>query len=258
VSPPEAGRGAIDLVGIGPGGSEHLTFAAAQALRRAEVVIGYGAYLQQVRSRLRGKKVLARDIGLEMERAAEAIDLACEGYRVALVSGGDAGVYGMAGPLFQSLEARGWRPGKPPGVRVLPGVTAAQAAAAALGAPLMHDFATISLSDLLTPWEVIEKRIEAAADADFVLALYNPASSKRITQLDRAFEIVRGVRSSDTPVAFVRGAGRSNETVAMSSLGQVQPRQADMHTIVIIGSSQTRVLGDLLFTPRGYASRDAG
>jgi precorrin-3B C17-methyltransferase len=250
------GTGSLDLVGIGPGGSQHLTFAAAGALRQAEVVIGYHVYIDQIRARLRGKRVLARDIGLEMERAAEAIDLACRGERVALVSGGDAGIYGMAAPLFQTLEARGWQPGQPPRVRVIPGVSAAQAAAAILGAPLMHDFATISLSDLLTPWEIIAQRIEAAARADFVLALYNPASRKRVTQLDQAFGIIRKLRSADTPVAFVRDAARSDETVEIASLATAHASQADMHTVVIVGSSQTRRLGPgaLLLTPRGYPS----
>jgi precorrin-3B C17-methyltransferase len=248
--------GSVDLVGIGPGGSQHLTFAAADALRHADVVIGYHTYLSQIRARLRGKRVLPRDIGLEMERAAEAVQLACSGHCVALVSGGDAGIYGMAAPLFQTLEARGWLPGQPPRVRVIPGVSAAQAAAALLGAPLMHDFATISLSDLLTPWEIIVQRIEAAARADFVLALYNPASSRRVTRLDHAFGVIRRFRTAETPVAFVRDAGRSGETVGIASLGTARGRQADMHTVVIVGSSQTRRLGAaaLLLTPRGYTS----
>jgi precorrin-3B C17-methyltransferase len=243
-------------VGIGPDGSRHMTFAAAVALRDADVVIGYRAYVQQVRSRLRGKRVIARDIGLEIERATEAIDLASQGLRVALISGGDAGVYGMAAPLFETLEARGWRPGLPPAVRVVPGVSAAQAAAAVLGAPLMHDFATISLSDLLTPWEIIEQRIEAAARADFVLALYNPASQKRRTQLARALQIVRVTRREGTPVAFVRNAGRRDETVEVTTLAHADVSHADMRTIVIVGSTSTRRLGDLLLTPRGYTSSD--
>jgi precorrin-3B C17-methyltransferase len=258
-NPPQADgsdAGSIDLVGIGPGSSRHLTFAAAAALRQAEVVVGYHVYLSQIRARLRAKRVLARDIGFEMERAAEAVDLACGGHRVALVSGGDAGIYGMAAPLFETLEARGWLPGQPPRVRVIPGVSAAQAAAAVLGAPLMHDFATISLSDLLTPWEIIVQRLEAAARADFVLALYNPASRKRVTQLNEAFGIIRKFRAPETPLAFVRDAGRSGESVGIASLGTAQGKQADMHTVVIVGSSQTRRLGlgALLLTPRGYAS----
>jgi precorrin-3B C17-methyltransferase len=245
--------GSIHLVGIGPGGSRDMTFAAAEALRQADTVIGYHAYIAQVRRRLRGKRVIARDIGQELERAAEAIDLACKGHRVALISGGDAGVYGMAAPLFETLEALGWRPGQPPRVRVVPGVSAAQAAAAALGAPLMHDFATISLSDLLTPWEIIEQRVEAAAAADFVLAFYNPASRKRLTHLERALRIVAAARSGETPVAFVHNAGRSEEAIELTTLAQSEIAHADMRTIVIVGSSRTRMLGDLLLTPRGYA-----
>jgi precorrin-3B C17-methyltransferase len=248
--------GAIDLIGIGPGGPEHLTFAAAAALRQSEIVIGYHVYVDQVRARLRGKRVISRDIGLEMERASEAISLACQGRRVALISGGDAGIYGMAAPLFETLEARGWRPGLAPRVRVIPGVSAAQAAASLLGAPLMHDFATISLSDLMTPWEVISQRIEAAARADFVLALYNPASKKRVEQLDQAFRIVGLFRSAETPVAFVRNAGRAGEMAEITRLGSAKASQADMRTLVIIGSTQTRRLGDLLLTPRGYASHN--
>jgi precorrin-3B C17-methyltransferase len=231
-----------------------MTFAAAESLRRADIIIGYQGYVAQIGRRLRGKRVIAREIGLEVERAAEAIDLACQGHRVALISGGDAGVYGMAAPLFETLEARGWRPGQPPEVRVVPGVTAAQAAAAALGAPLMHDFATISLSDLLTPWAVIERRLEAAARADFVLALYNPASTKRTTQLARALSIVGASRSGETPVAFVRGVGRGGETIEITTLADADASHADMRTIVIIGSSSTRRVGDLLLTPRGYSA----
>lgn len=250
-----AERGTLTLVGIGPGGPEHLTSAAARALRAAEVVVGYRVYVDQVRRRLRGKRIISREIGLEMERAAEAIDLARRGARVALISGGDAGVYGMAAPLFETLEARGWVPGQAPVVRVIPGVTAAHAAAAALGAPLMHDFATISLSDLLTPWEVIARRVEAAASADFILALYNPASMKRTTQLDEALGIIRRHRTGETPVAFVRDAGRPGEQVTLQHLADAAGSQADMRTVVIVGSSHTRRLGDLLLTPRGYLAR---
>ena len=252
---PAESEGSIDLVGIGPGESRHLTLAAAEALRRADTVIGYHVYLAQVRTRLRGKRVIGRDIGLEIERAREAIELACQGRRVALISGGDAGIYGMAAPLFETLEASGWRPGRAPRVRVVPGVSAAQAAAAVLGAPLMHDFATISLSDLLTPWTLIEQRIQAAARVDFVLALYNPASMKRATQLNRALEIVSEFRSGETPVAFVHNAGRRNETFEINALALAGGSHADMQTIVIVGSSQTRRLGDLLLTPRGYTAR---
>jgi precorrin-3B C17-methyltransferase len=245
-------HGRINLIGIGPDGSLHITVAAATAIRQADVVIGYRAYIDQIRARLRGKIVLDRAIGQEIERAEEAIEHACQGRRVALVSGGDAGVYGMAGPLFESLRARGWHPGQPPEVQVIPGVTAAQMAAARLGAPLMHDFATISLSDLLTPWDVIIRRVEAAASADFIIALYNPISQRRVTQLPAAFAAIRQHRGRETPVAFVRDAGRPSESVAIASLAEADQQPADMRTVIIVGNSNTERLGDLLITPRGY------
>jgi len=244
--------GHLDIVGIGPGSPDHLTAAAAQALRRAEFVFGYQAYLDQVARRLRGKHVIPSQIGQEMERASQAIDLACAGHRVALVSGGDAGVYGMAGPVFEVLAARGWRPGQPPSVRLVPGVSAAQAAAAAVGAPLMQDYAVISLSDLLTPWEAIARRLEAAAGADFVIALYNPASGRRTWQLGAACEILLRHRRPDTPVALARDASRPTEQVTLTDLAHLAEAGADMRTTILIGSSQTFRVGPLLITPRGY------
>lgn len=244
--------GHLDIVGIGPGGPAHLTPAAATALRQAEVVLGYRPYLDQIARRLRGKQVIPGFIGQEIDRATQAIELACAGRRVALVSGGDAGIYGMAGPVFEVLAARGWRPGQPPRVRLIPGVSAAQAAATAVGAPLMQDFAVISLSDLLTPWEAISRRVEAAATADFVLALYNPASRRRTWQLAAACEILLRHRQPDTPVALVRDASRPTEQITLTDLAHLAQAGADMHTTILIGNSQTFRLGSLLVTPRGY------
>jgi precorrin-3B C17-methyltransferase len=244
--------GSLVIVGIGPDGADHLTAAAARALRESAVVIGYHGYLDLIRRRVRGKRVLESDIGQELQRVEQAIGLATSGERVAIVSGGDAGVYGMAGPIFEALARAGWQPGARPAVRVIPGVTAAQIAAAAVGAPLMQDYAVISLSDLLTPWPTIVRRIEAAAAGDFVLVFYNPASQRRRSQIREAFARVIQHRGAGTPVACVRDAGRPGQTIAVSNLGDAAAMTIDMRTLVIVGSSQTRRLDDLLITPRGY------
>lgn len=249
-APPKWGH--LVVVGLGPDGSAHITAAAGKALRDSAIVIGYRGYLDLIRRRLRGKRVIESEIGQEIQRVEQAVSLATGGERVAIVSGGDAGVYGMAGPVFEALARAGWQPGSNPAVRVVPGVTAAQVAAAAVGAPLMQDFAVISLSNLLTPWETIVRRIEAAAAGDFVLVFYNPASQRRRSQIREAFHRVLAHRSADTPVACVRDAGRSAESITVTSLGEATDVAIDMHTLVIVGSSHTRRLGDLLITPRGY------
>lgn len=248
--------GRLTLVGLGPGGPGHVTGAAIAALQEADIVIGYRLYVDQVRSLVPGVQVREHPIGQEIERAREAVDLAESGKRVALVSSGDIGIYGMAAPAFDVLAERGWD-GADPEVVVIPGVSAAQSAAALLGAPLGHDFCTISLSDLLTPWAVIERRVRAAAAGDFVVAFYNPRSRGRTWQLGAALDILRSVLAPGTPVGLVRNASRSDESVQVTSLGALDVEQVDMFSILIVGNSRTRLVGGRIATPRGYGIETA-
>jgi precorrin-2 C20-methyltransferase/precorrin-3B C17-methyltransferase len=246
--PDQAGRpGKVWVVGIGPGDPALLTRQALRVLHAASDLIGYEGYLKRLAPI--GFRALFRPlpIGAEAERAALALQLAREGRQVALVSSGDAGVYGMASLL---LEAAGKTPEVP--VEVVPGVTAATAAAARLGAPLGHDFACISLSDLLTPWPVIERRLEAAGQGDFVVALYNPASRERTRQLPRARDILLKHRPAATPVGLVTGAYREGMDVRHTTLGELTADGVTMETTVVIGSSQTWIVNGRMVTPRGY------
>jgi cobalt-precorrin 5A hydrolase/precorrin-3B C17-methyltransferase len=247
--------GAIAVVGLGPGSLDDLTGRARAALEAADVLVGYRAYLDQIRPWLGSRIYLGRDIGEEVERCRLAVELARAGRRVALVSSGDAGIYGMAGLLLEVLDderAAGLQ------VEVIPGITAAQSAGALLGAPLMSDFAAISLSDLLTPWSVIERRLEAVAIGDLVVALYNPASQRRRDQLGKAQEILLRHRAAETPVGIVRNAGRPGQAVVVSELGRMHEEAVDMLTIVLVGCSATERIGDWLVTRRGYPRPTAG
>ncbi|MDX2099531.1 MAG: precorrin-3B C(17)-methyltransferase, partial [Leptolyngbyaceae cyanobacterium bins.59] len=209
-------------------------------------------YVDLVRSLLRPAQIVeALPITQERQRAHRAIELAQWGLAVAVISSGDCGIYGMAGLVLEELRAIGWD-GKAPSVQAFPGITALQAAAARVGAPLMHDFCAISLSDLLTPWEVIEKRLTAAAHADFVTALYNPRSQTRLEQMGRARSIFLQWRNPETPVAIVRSAYRPDEQVTLTTLGQLPEESVDMLTIVLIGNQSTRLYEDWMITPRGY------
>ncbi len=199
-------------MGIGPGEPGHLTIEAEAALRGAEVIVGYQTYLDLIDRWLEGKEVIGSGMTEEVDRCRQAIRLGLEGRRVAIVSSGDPGVYGMAGLILELAEGTGLRP------RIIPGVTAATAAAARLGAPLMNDFAVISLSDLLTPWMVIERRLKACAEADLVTALYNPKSRRRARQIAAAREIFLGSRVAETPVGIVRNALRPGEEVVLTNL----------------------------------------
>lgn len=246
--PASAGGAQVTVVGLGPGALDLLTPRALRALRSADVIVGYDAYLPslaplQLRAELRGCP-----IGAELERARLVLDLAGQGRRVVLVSSGDAGVYGMASLL---LETAGDME-----VDAVPGVTAATAAASLLGAPLGHDFACISLSDLLTPWPAIERRLEAAGRGDLVVALYNPLSLKRTWQLPRAREILLQHRRLETPVGVVDRAYRAGSRTWLTTLGDFTSEGIGMETLIIVGSSQTRVLNGRLVTPRGYLANE--
>lgn len=252
--------GKLLLVGTGPGQLDQMTPAAQTAIAQADVVIGYSLYIDLISPLLRpGQIVEALPITQERQRAERAIALALWGLTVAVVSSGDCGIYGMAGLVLEELRVQGWD-GKTPGVQVFPGITALQAAASRVGAPLMHDFCAISLSDLLTPWPVIEKRLIAAAQADFVTALYNPRSRTRTEQIAIAQRIFLQHRDPDTPVALVRSAYRPDEQIALTTLSQLLKAPIDMLTTVLIGNQSTRTYAEWMITPRGYLgfNQDSG
>jgi cobalt-precorrin 5A hydrolase / precorrin-3B C17-methyltransferase len=244
--------GQLWLVGTGPGALDQMTPAAKGAIVQADVVIGYSLYLDLVRPLFRPGQILeSTPITQERQRAERAIALAEQGLTVAVISSGDCGIYGMAGLVLELLQTQGWD-GKTPAIQVFPGVTALQSAASRVGAPLMHDFCAISLSDLLTPWEVIEKRLQAAAQADFVIALYNPRSQRRTEQLAIAQQILLTYRNPQTPVAIVQSAYRPDEQVHLTTLDQLLTVSIDMLSTVLIGNSSTRLHHQWMITPRGY------
>jgi len=243
--------GCLDVVGIGPGSLEYLTPAARQALLDADVIIGYRTYLALVEPLITGKEVVSSSMMQEVDRVKQAFELAGQGKRVALVSGGDPGIYAMAGLVYEiagEIDST-------VDIRVIAGIAALNACAERVGAPLMHDFATISLSDLLTPWPLIEKRVEAAAAADFVLVIYNPKSKKRPWQLARTCEIVSGYRDGGTPIGLIKAATRENEETLVTTLAEFDPDMVDMQTTVIIGNSSTYIWQGKMVTPRGYRNK---
>ncbi len=244
--------GKLYLVGIGPGNLNQITPAAKTAITEADVVIGYRLYIDLIASLKRpGQIVESSPITQEQQRAKRAIELAQWGLTVAVVSSGDCGIYGMAGLVLEELQAIGWN-GKSPQVKVFPGISALQSAASRVGAPLMHDFCAISLSDLLTPWEMIQKRLTAAASGDFITALYNPRSQTRTQQIVTAQEIFAQHRQADTPVAIVHGAYRDDEQVILTTIEKMLEQPIDMLTTVIIGNTTTRNHAEWMITPRGY------
>lgn len=241
-------KGKIYVVGLGPGNREHMSMRAIKAIEDAEVVIGYKTYIDLIRDLLAGKKVIDSGMGKEVERCHLTLDKALEGKKVALVSSGDAGVYGMAGIM---LEIKDERDGDIH-IEIVPGITAASAASAVLGAPMMHDFAVISLSDLLTDWELIKKRLTCAAMGDFVVALYNPKSMGRVHQIEEAREIMMKYKGKDTPVGIVKNAKRQGEEVVITDLEHMLDYDIDMLTVVVIGNAHTYVKNGKMITPRGY------
>lgn len=239
--------GKVYVVGIGPGGAEFMTPQARAAMGRADVLCGYTVYLDLVKELYPGKETYATPMRQELDRCRRALETASRGKTVALVCSGDAGVYGMASPL---LELAPEFPGVE--VEVVPGVTAALSGAALLGAPLGHDFCVISLSDLLTPWEVIERRLECAAEGDFAVCIYNPASKKRADYLRRACDVLLRTKAPETVCGWVRNIGREGEECKILTLVQLREERADMFTTVFIGSSTTRNIAGRVVTPRGY------
>ena len=238
------------IIGLGPGGGEDLTGKARKALAESDVIVGYTVYIDLIRAEFGHKELLTTPMRKEQERCEMALALADTGKTVAMVCSGDPGVYGMAGLCYELSDQ--WPEVE---LSVIPGITAACGGAAVLGAPLMHDFCLISLSDLMTPWEKIEKRLRAAAEADFVLCIYNPSSHKRKDYLARACAILLEAKSPDTPCGYVREIGRDGEAATVLPLGQLRDAQVDMFTTVFVGNSQTKVIGGKLVTPRGYLQR---
>ncbi|MGK7890458.1 MAG: precorrin-3B C(17)-methyltransferase, partial [Leptolyngbyaceae cyanobacterium] len=244
--------GQLYLIGSGPGALSQLTAAARTALLRCDVVIGYGLYLDLLRPLFQANQVIeSSQITQEVQRAERAVTLARQGLTVGMVSSGDCGIYGMAGLVLECLARSEWD-GQTPSVDVIPGITALQAIAARVGAPLMHDFCAISLSDLLTPWPVIEQRLEAAAQADFVVALYNPRSKTRLKGIEIALEILQKWRSPQTPVAIARSLYREGESIDCLTLADVDVNTIDMLTVVLIGNASTFLHQGKMITPRGY------
>jgi precorrin-3B C17-methyltransferase len=249
--------GSLAIVGLGPGPACWIAPEASAAVEAATDIVGYQAYIDRLPERA-GQRRHGSDNRVEINRAQHALTMAAEGRRVAVVSGGDPGVFAMAAAVFEAIEAGdpAWRSLD---VTVVPGISAMQAAAARLGAPLGHDFCAISLSDNLKPWSIVERRLRAAAEGDFVIALYNPASRARPERIHDAFELLRGAKSATTPVAFARSIGRDDERVLLATLGEADPAVADMSTLVMIGSSETRFIdrpgkAPWLLTPRSYGA----
>jgi precorrin-3B C17-methyltransferase len=251
---PEA-KGVLYVVGIGPGAQDHVTPAATRAIADAELVVGYTTYIKLVGELVRGKEIVRTGMTEEIGRARTAVERARDGARVALISSGDAGVYGMAGLVFQVLRDIGWKRGDSPDLRIIPGMTALSSCASLIGAPLVHDFCAISLSDLLTPWPVIARRIEAAAAADFVIGLYNPASGRRTRQIVEAQSIIRRYREGGTPVALVKSAYRKLQHVVLTDLDHFLDYEIGMLTTALVGSSNTYVFEGYMVTPRGYTNK---
>ncbi|MGJ7555662.1 precorrin-3B C(17)-methyltransferase [Variovorax sp. RB3P1] len=247
--------GKISLVGIGPGSHDHMTQRALAAIAEADVVVGYSTYIKLVADLLEGKEVIRKGMTEELDRAVNALERAREGKKVALISSGDAGVYGMAGPTYEVLFQAGWTPDSDIAVEVVPGASAINACAALVGAPLTHDFCSISLSDLLTPWPVIARRLDAVAAADFVVALYNPKSGRRTQQIVQAQQLFLRHRRADTPVAVVKSAYRRRERIEFTTLAHMSECDIGMLTTVLIGNSHTFLQHGLMVTPRGYANK---
>jgi len=265
------------IVGTGPGSIVHITPYAQNAIRNSDVIVGYGTYIELIKELIKDKAIVSTGMTQEIDRCKKAVELAISGRTVSIISGGDPGIYAMAGLVFEMLknETKKQRSGEmetkeqhrtetspihrftdsPIQVEVIPGVSALNACAARLGAPLMHDFASISLSDRLTPWEVIEKRLDAAAKSDFVIILYNPKSKGRAEHINKAREIILKYRKPETPVGIVKGAMREDEKIVIADLKNMLEHEIDMQTTVIIGNSQTFVWNNRMITPRGYEKK---
>ncbi|UZQ51876.1 precorrin-3B C(17)-methyltransferase [Clostridium kluyveri] len=236
--------GKLYVVGIGPGGIEHMTLRAKQVIEESEVIVGYTKYIKLVDTLIRGKEIFATGMKAEVERCKKALELS-HNKVVSIISTGDAGIYGMAGLILEMKQEKET-------VEIIPGVTAATAAASLLGSPLMHDSCNISLSDLMTPYDLIKKRVELAAQGDFVISFYNPRSNGRPNYLRECTDLIRKYRDGNTPVGVVKNALRHGEKVKLFTLDTFSDNEVDMLSIVIIGNSNTFIKEDKIITPRGY------
>lgn len=243
--------GVINVVGTGPGSLATITPEALRAIEEAEVIIGYATYLDLIVPYLVNKRVISSQMMQEVQRCTAAFEEAEKGATVAVVSGGDPGIYAMAGLIYEIAAERDSNVE----IRVIPGLAALNSCAARLGAPLMHDFVAISLSDLLTPWEVIEKRLHAAASADFVIVLYNPKSKRRSSHIEKARDIIATYRDTSTPVGIVTAATRENEQIVVTTLGKMLEEEINMQSSVLIGNGSTFIWQGKMITPRGYAGK---
>lgn len=249
--------GKLFIVGVGPGHHDHMTFRAKKVIEESDTIVGYTTYVKLVQDLISGKDVYEYAMTQEVERAQQCIDLAKEGKIVSLVSSGDPGIYGMAGLIYETLAESGWDPKTGLQVEIVPGVSALNSCSAIIGSPLMTDFAVLSMSDLLVPWEIIVKRVEAAAQGDFVIVIYNPSSKKRIHQIQETRKILLKYRKPSTPVAIIKGAYRESQTVVMTDLENLEKHsdKLGMISTVIVGNSSTYNYKDLMINPRGYKSK---
>ncbi|MCS7213375.1 MAG: precorrin-3B C(17)-methyltransferase [Candidatus Calescibacterium sp.] len=248
--------GKLFVVGFGPGDEKNMTFWARDCIEKSNVVIGYETYIDLIRHLLDGKEVIETGMTEEIDRAKMAVEKAQSGNIVSIVSSGDAGIYGMAALIYEILLESGWRPGMNPDVEVVPGITSASACAALVGSPLSLDFAVVSMSDLLVPWELIEKRVRAAAAGDFVIVIYNPLSKKRTWQLQKTRDIIMEYRSPDTPVAVIKSAFREGQKIKVTTLKDMpNAENLGMLTTIIVGNSTTIYKNGIMLTPRGYSSK---
>ena len=239
-------KGKIYVVGIGPGNIENMTIKAYNILKKVDVIVGYTTYVNLIKEEFSDKEFYISGMKKEIERCEKVLELAREGKTVALISSGDAGIYGMAGIMLEVAQKGDYE------VEIIPGMTSVLAGASLVGAPLMHDNAIVSLSDLLTEWEIIKSRVEKAAQADFVISLYNPKSRGRTTQIIKTREIMLKYKSSKTPVAILRNIGREKEEYILTDLEEFLNYEIDMFTIIVIGNSNTYISNGKMITPRGY------
>ncbi|MBM2851471.1 MAG: precorrin-3B C17-methyltransferase [Candidatus Nitrosotenuis sp.] len=249
--------GKLYVVGVGPGSHDHMTFRAKEVIEESDTIVGYDTYVSLVEDLIKGKDIYRYAMTQEVERAKQCIELAQEGKIVSLVSSGDPGIYGMAGLIYETLAEAGWDPKTGLEVEIIPGVSALNSCAALVGSPLMTDFAVVSMSDLLVPWEIITKRVEAAAQGDYVIVIYNPSSKKRIHQLQDTRKLLLKYRKPSTPVAIIKGAFRDSQTIVMTDLENMEEHadKLGMISTVIIGNSSTYNFKNLMINPRGYTSK---
>ncbi|WP_100407073.1 precorrin-3B C(17)-methyltransferase [Bacillus solitudinis] len=245
-------KGALLIIGFGPGHEQHMTLRAKEAIIESDSIIGYNTYVDLIKPLLTNQTIVRTGMTEEVSRAQEAVRQAEEGKKVAVISSGDAGVYGMAGLVYEVLIEKGWKEETGVKVEIIPGVSAINSVASLLGAPIMHDACTISLSDHLTPWELIKKRIDAAAQADFVIAFYNPKSGRRTKQIEEAQRILLSYRSPDTPVGLVKSAYRDRQHIIMTNLKEMLDHEIGMLTTVVVGNGSTFMYDGKMITPRGY------